>query len=155
MRAPTSIVDLQAFNKDRASVPVYSTSWEREGPFDRWGLPSALSSTQLLVCSGASVSAHIQIIRWRRLASGACISSPKPDLSSFNLPVGIVLLYASVFFVKTNKKEFPPVHISLIVCLSVCMYVRTFDRLYIPSGCIITFGGVSVSKQNMVGVFYV
>ena len=51
---------------------------------------SFLLLLQLLVCVNASVRLHIQIIWWRRLASGAGIASRKP--------AGTVLLCASVFF---------------------------------------------------------
>ena len=46
---------------------------------------------------------------------------------------------------KTSKKNF------LSVCLSVCTYVRTWT-FHVDT---ITFEGVSGSKQNLVGVFYV
>ena len=47
---------------------------------------------------------------------------------------------------KTSQKNF-----RLSVCLSVWMYVRTWT-FHVD---IITFEGVSRSKQNLVGVFYV
>ena len=43
----------------------------------------------------------------------------------------------------------------LSVYLSVFLYVRTLGRLQNFSGFTITFEGVSASKQNLVGVFYV
>ena len=46
---------------------------------------------------------------------------------------------------KTSEKKFPS------VCLSVWMYVRTWT-FHVDT---ITFEGVSGSKQNLVGVFYV
>ena len=108
MRAPTRIADLDALKKDKARDPVYSTSWERQGPSDRRGLPSALSSTQLLVWVNASMSAHIRKIWWRRLTSGADSSSPKPQLSRFNSLAGTVLLWTSVFFADTLSRLILP-----------------------------------------------
>ena len=46
---------------------------------------------------------------------------------------------------KSSKKKFPS------VCLSVCLYVRTWT-FHVDT---ITFEGISGSKQNLVGVFYV
>ena len=47
---------------------------------------------------------------------------------------------------KTSKKNVRP-----SVCLYVCLYVRTWT-FHVDT---ITFEGVSESKQNLVGVFYV
>ena len=60
-------------------------------------------------------------------------------LLSMNVHVSYVLEH------ETSKKSFP----------SVCLYVRTSGRLQNLFGCTITFEGVSASKQNLVGVFYV
>ena len=51
---------------------------------------------------------------------------------------------------KTNKKYFR-LSVYLSVCLSVCLYVRTWTFAVDT----ITFEGVSGSKPNLVGVFYV
>ena len=48
---------------------------------------------------------------------------------------------------KTSKK--------MSVCMSVCLAVRTYIRTWILTVDTITFEGVSGSKQNLVGVFYV
>ena len=50
---------------------------------------------------------------------------------------------------KTSKKKFPSVCLS--ICLDVWMYVRTWT-FHVDT---ITFEGVSGSKQDLVGVFYV
>ena len=50
---------------------------------------------------------------------------------------------------KTSKKKFPS------VCLSVCLSIRTYVRTWTFHVDTITFEGVSGSKQNLVGVFYV
>ena len=50
---------------------------------------------------------------------------------------------------KTSQKKFPSICLS--VCLDVWMYVRTWT-FHVDT---ITFEGVSGSKQNLVGVFYV
>ena len=63
---------------------MYSSSWERPGPSDRWGLPVALSCTPPLVCSDMSVSAHMQTVRWRHLTTGARRKSPS-ELASLGL----------------------------------------------------------------------
>ena len=65
---------------------MYSSSWERRGPSDRWGLPVALSCTPPLVCSDVSVSAHMQTVRWRHLTTGAIARRKSPsELASLGL----------------------------------------------------------------------
>ena len=51
---------------------------------------------------------------------------------------------------KTSKKNF-----RLSVCLSECLEVWLYVRTWILAVDTITFEGVSGSKQNLVGVFYV
>ena len=54
---------------------------------------------------------------------------------------------------KTSQKKIPSVWLS--VCLSVCLDVWMYVRTWTFHVDIITFKGVSGSKQNLVGVFYV
>ena len=51
---------------------------------------------------------------------------------------------------KTSKKKF-----RLSICLSVCLSVRMSGCTWTFATDTITFEGVSGSKQNLVGVFYV
>ena len=51
---------------------------------------------------------------------------------------------------RSKKKNF-----RLSVCLSVCLYVFMYVRTWTFHVDTITFEGVSGSKQNLVGVFYV
>ena len=64
-----------------------------------------------------------------------------------------------VLELKKSKKMSarPPVHPSarLFVRPSVCLSVCMLGRLKNLSGCPITFQGVSASKQDLVGAFYV
>ena len=64
----------------------------------------------------------------------------------------LLLMNVHVLYVledKTSKKNFRlPVYV--YVCLSVCLFVRTWT-FHVDT---ITFEGVSGYKQNLVGVFY-
>ena len=60
-----------------------------------------------------------------------------------------------VLELKTSIKNF----VRLSICLSACVYVSPsvcmLVYLHNVYGCTITFKGVSESKQNLVGIFYV
>ena len=63
------------------------------------------------------------------------------NISGQRVPISMILVF-NVLEDKTSKKKIP----------SVCLAVRTYVDFAVDT---ITFEGVSGSKQNYVGVFYV